>query len=775
MREKPVRWWDFPSAVFLTIAMFASVIRLETTNWTLHLTRVQWMVLLGLILGMALGKSRFNSRLSFLFGTLYTLFFIPWSLASLIDAELWMERLQSLFGRLSIAFGQLAANRPVDDPILILTFLVALYWLAGIISGYHLTRNARPWFGLLVAGVVVLIVDYSFEMYAAEDTGTALSLVFFLFSVILIARVYYLRSHLEWTTRGQMIENEVGFDISRGAAIAALGLVLISWLSPRVIKTFIPGTQESRQLSDRFQELRDRVSNAVSSLNSQAPLFVETLGSSLSLGRGSNLSDEIVFTVNPESGRLNTGRYYWTGRIYDAYLNGQWVSTETERNPFGLGATPPEYTYIGRREVSVEVNTRISLLRTLYYPYAPITISRAVEAEVGPSTAEEPEITALISDPPVRAGEVYSVRASISSPTIPQLRNAATLDYPDWVSERYLQLPPNLPPRIRTLAELIGEGLATPYDQAVAVTAWLRDNIAYQTNLPEMPVNADPVEWFLFVNKAGYCNYYATAEVLMLRSLGIPTRMSVGYAEGTWNPETTSYEIAGKDYHAWPEVYFPGIGWVAFEPTAGQPVLSYPTAQQTGGVASGPAGGVPTPFIPPANLSGDVDPETLAALEREANRRTTNTIIASIIGVLAVGLLGYSIYRWRKYSLKNTPVPTWIERVMNDRGLRSPRWLVNWSINARRTPMERYFARVPEMLRVWGQPADLNLTPAEQVQRLVQIVPEVTGNATILLTEYQNAAYSRRQYDTYRARQAATELRQKGYQVWFKKLIRFNP
>jgi transglutaminase-like putative cysteine protease len=774
MRDKLVRWWDFPAAVFLTIAIFASVIRLETTNWTLHLSRVQWMVLLGLALGMAIGKSRFSPRLSFLFGTIYTLFFLPWSLASLIDAELWIERLQSLFGRLSISFGQLTANRPVNDPILILAFLVALYWFAGIISGYQLTRNARPWFGLMVAGVVVLIVDYSFEMYAAIDTGTALSLVFFLFSVILIARIYYLRSHLEWTARGQMIENEVGFDISRGAAIAALGLVLISWLSPRVIKTFIPGTQESQQLSNRFQELRDRVSNAVSSLNSQAPLFVETLGSSLSLGGGTNLSDEIVFSVEPESGRLTTGRYYWTGRIYDAYLNGQWISTETERNPFGLGATPPEYTWIGRREVSVEVDSRISLLRTLYYPNAPISISRAVQAEIGPSTLEEPEITALISDPPVRAGEVYTVRASISTPTITQLRNSANLVYPEWVSERYLQLPPNLPPRIRDLAASIGVGLATPYDQVTAVTDWLRNNITYETNLPEIPADADPVEWFLFDNKAGYCNYYATAEVLMLRSLGIPARMSVGYAEGTWNPESTSYEVAGKDYHAWPEVYFPEIGWVAFEPTAAQPVLDYPSSDQTVGAASGPGGGIPTPFIPPANLGGDIDPATLAELEQEANRRNSTRIVGTIIGTLAVGLLAYSIYRWRKFSLKNTPVPTWIEHVITDRGLRSPGWLVNWSIRARRTPMEKYFARVPEMLRVWGQPADLNLTPAEQVQRLVQIVPEISGDATTLLNEYQHAAYSRIKYDTYRARRAAADLRQKGYQVWFKKLIRFN-
>ena len=209
---------------------------------------------------------------------------------------------------------------------------------------------------------------------------------------------------------------------------------------------------------------------------------------------------------------------------------------------------------------------------------------------------------------------------------------------------------------------------------------------------------------------------------------------------------------------------------MAFEPTAAQPVLAYPASDQTLGASSGPGGGVPTPFIPPANLSGDIDPATLAALEQEANRRNTTRIVGTILGVLAVGLLGYSIYRWRKYSLKNTPIPTWFERVINDRGLRSPGWLVNWSIRARRTPMEKYFARVPEMLRVWGQPADLNLTPAEQVQRLVQIVPEISGDATTLLNEYQHAAYSRIKYDTYRARQASSDLRQKGYRVWFKKL-----
>ncbi len=776
MRTKPVRWWDLPAAIFLTIALFAAVLRLQTTNWTPHLSLVQWLVLIGLVLGLALGKSRFGPRVSFLFGFIFTITLVPWALCTLIRSELWLERLQSLWGRLVAAGGQLVANKPVDDAILILGFLCLLFWLAALIAGYQLTRHARPWFGILVAGVIVLIVDYSFEMFAAVDTGTALSLVFFLFSVILVARVYYLRSQSDWNERGQMVENEVGFDISRGAAIAALGLVLVSWLSPRVIKSFTPGTLESRRLSEQFQAFRDRISNAVSSLNSQAPLFVETLGSSLALGSSTNLSQETVFSVKPEEGRLTGGRYYWTGRVYDAYVNGQWVSTETQPAPFGLGLAPTTYTYIGRREVSVTVTSHISLLRTLYFPSPPISITREVEAEIFPKDGDNPEITALISQPPLRAGESYQVRAAISAPTVAQMLASTNLEYPDWVTERYLQLPPGILSRISDLAKKITAGETTPYGKATAVTSWLRSNIEYQTVLPEIPSGVDPIVWFLYNSKVGFCNYYASAEVLLLRSLGIPARMVVGYAEGTWNPEVSEFEVAGKDYHAWPEVFFPDVGWVPFEPTSSQPVLTYPSDnnQANSGTSSGPAGGIPTPFIPPSSGTSLEDLAAIRALQEEANRQATARAIGIGGGTLSAGLLAFALYRWRKYTLKSTPIPTWFEQTLSKRGMRAPRWLVNWSVRARRTPMENYFARVPEMLRVWGQPADLDLTPSEQVQRLVKIVPEVSGPAQALLAEYEHAAYSRRHFDAFRARQAADDLRLKGYQTWFKRLIRFD-
>ncbi|MBI4927532.1 MAG: transglutaminase domain-containing protein, partial [Anaerolineae bacterium] len=748
MRDKPLRWWDLSASVFLTIAIFAAAVRLQTTNWTAHLGRIQWIVLIGVILGMLLGKSRFGPKLSFLFGLVYSLFFVPWMVAGTIQAELWSERLLSLGGRLLVAGGQLIANDPVRDSIYVFALMCVIFWIAAFQSGYQLTRNGKPWGGLIVAGIIVLIVDYSFEMYAANDSGNFLSLLYFLFSIILIGRVYYLHSRKSWDERGEMIESEVGFDISRGAALVAVVLIVAAWLTPRAIRTFTPGTPEAATMAARFQEFRNRISNAVSSLNSQAPMLVESLSDSLALGNGTNLSEEIVFTAKPEGGRLTSGRFYWAGRVYDTYIDGQWVATDTEPTPYGAGRDPSEYDWGGRRIVSVEINNRISLVRTLYYPNIPITITRPVLAEMFYMDGVVPEITALISDPPLSAGEIYRVRASVAVPSEDQLASASELSIPSPVLARHLLLPANFSPRVAQLAQDITAGEETQYEKVTAVTEWLRDNITYLTRIGETPANADPIEWFLFETKAGYCNYYASAEVLMLRSLGIPARMVVGYAQGTWSPETELYEVAGKDYHAWPEVYFEGIGWGPFEPTSAQPGRAYVTAQSENALGPVNAGPAATQFVPPTPAPAGGD---LSALEEELNRQrraesNRRLIILGAISVLA-GTAIYGAYRWQKYSLKSKPIPTWFEQVLADRGLRAPRWLTSWSARAQRTPMENLFAGVATLLRLWGRPPEPYLTPAEQVRKLSDLVPELSGHAQVLLDEYQRSTYSRQRFD----------------------------
>jgi hypothetical protein len=91
-------------------------------------------------------------------------------------------------------------------------------------------------------------------------------------------------------------------------------------------------------------------------------------------------------------------------------------------------------------------------------------------------------------------------------------------------------------------------------------------------DIPPLPKGKDAVDQFLFVDQRGFCEQIGTSLVVMLRSLGIPARLAVGYAAGERNPFTGLYEVRAKDAHAWAEVYFPGVGWQAFDPTAQVPL-----------------------------------------------------------------------------------------------------------------------------------------------------------------------------------------------------------
>jgi transglutaminase-like putative cysteine protease len=762
------RWWDWPSAVFLVLVFYFAAARLQTTNWTEYLDRIQVMVLVAAGLGLALGTTRFKPLTSFLFGLVFTLTIPGWSLAVLVRADTWLERVVSLGGRLGVTVGQLAENQSVRDPILFLTTMLLLFWIAAFNASYHLVRNTKPWFGIGIVGLVAFIVEYSYDMYAMSDPGTVYSLLVLLFVVLLMARIYFLRSSREWVGRGHMVENEVGFDLGRGAAITALVLIVLAWYTPRVVRTLTPGSNENLTLTAEIQRFRERFEKAVSSLRSPSPMTIESLAETMGLGRGSNLSEETVLYVKPAGGQLNGSRYYWYGRIYDVYRNDQWEASEEEMLAMGPPTGPVEYVWDARLEVSVEFTSRLSFLRTLYFPGAVKDISRPVQAISASALGEDPDLTALIMDPPLRAGESYRVTAVVSVPTILALQRSAEIESPGYLLERYLQLPDNFSPRIQALAQDITQGLETPYDKVAAVTQYLRDNISYEAELPQMPVMADPLEWFLFTHKAGFCNYYASAEVLMLRSLGIPARLAVGYASGKWNDTDKRYEVRSMDYHAWPEVYFPNLGWVPFEPTGSQPFLAFPEGDvSTAGNSDLPVI-VPTPILPQNPGGREVGDEDEASLLLERQRQQRIRLIITAGGVvLAVGLIAFSAYRIFEQPIRDkTPLFVFVEEVLDKRRWRVPSWLRQWARLARRTPIEKLFAAVGELLRAWGIPPGPNLTPAEQVEQLAVLVPEIAIDAKVLLEEYQRSIYSPYQVDMLRARRASEDMRANGYRAW---------
>lgn len=144
-------------------------------------------------------------------------------------------------------------------------------------------------------------------------------------------------------------------------------------------------------------------------------------------------------------------------------------------------------------------------------------------------------------------------------------RTQAAPAYPQDITARYLQLPV-MSPRVAALAREVTGPAATPYERSLAVERHLRSAYQYSLDLGSaMPAN--PVEDFLFVRQTGYCEHYATAMVIMLRTLGIPARLVTGFLPGEWNDFGHYYTVRQRDAHAWVEVYFPRSGWITFDPT----------------------------------------------------------------------------------------------------------------------------------------------------------------------------------------------------------------
>ena len=169
-----------------------------------------------------------------------------------------------------------------------------------------------------------------------------------------------------------------------------------------------------------------------------------------------------------------------------------------------------------------------------------------------------------------RAVSLYEADSDISAPSPEQLRGAG--DYLPRFAMAYLQLP-GLDPRIPRLAEQISGSASNPYDKAVLIETYLKTHYGYTLQLPRSEV-ADPLANFLFERKQGHCEYFASSMAVMLRTLGIPSRVVNGFLSDEFNDLTANYVVRAKNAHAWVEAYFPDYGWVTFDPTPGSAIGS---------------------------------------------------------------------------------------------------------------------------------------------------------------------------------------------------------
>ena len=756
MKESSSRW-DWLSAVLLFFAILFSAWRVQSTDWTDNLNYVRNLALLGAILGMALGYSYFEKRGVSWLVVGYTLVIFPMQLLTAMDRGLPLaSRLFALSGRLLVDLTELFAGRPVNDPLFFALLLCIPYWFLSLVAGYQLIRHANVLAAIMPIGVLTLIVHVN------NQYGTDRSWVlgaYMLVCLLLVGRHNYLRERKGWIQQRVQIPEESALDFNNAAMISAVTLVIAAWMLPSILTfsaryrdTWGDMTKQWREVSERFSDMFAAAKYATSSS--------DFYRDQLSLGTQALQSETVVFMVYAPVSAQQLPRLYWRGRIYDRFDGSRWSTTTTKLRAFKPGDGSFDIPYMQRREnLNFTFSVYLKDQTTLYVASEPLWISRQAsivkanilaEGEAITTIDEDTEIVALVAYPPLEMGETYSVNAMVANPSIAELREADEA-YPEWVTDRYLQLPGNFSGRIRSLAVEITSAQDTPYDKALAITNYLRGHITYSPSIVFPARSVDPLEYFLFDTKRGFCNYYASVEVLMMRAAGIPARLAVGFAQGELDAQSSYYTVRERDAHAWPEAYFPGYGWIEFEPTSNQPLLDRPAEKEQAPAQDNVA-------IPQQPRLSPLEEDDTQTPQQENQIATSVILLQWLQNIAPIGagfiVLLFAFLLKRRYA-PNMSAPMILKAAVERGGWETPFWLERWAQWTMLTPFERAFFGINFSLRAMGKPQPIYATPLERATVLRKALPSASDSIDTLAQEHQSAMFTDRGGNLPRARRAS--------------------
>lgn len=264
---------------------------------------------------------------------------------------------------------------------------------------------------------------------------------------------------------------------------------------------------------------------------------------------------------------------YFRGRSYDRFDGIRWIRSRSLPP-----ATAPVAWYRerwGGEELTQRIYAAPLDSRVLFGVHP--TLDVVPESRMQPALDGSGDLVYWGRGPPA-----YTVHSVTGRPSAADLRASPPGGYTP-ARGFYLQLPGVLSPRVEALADSLVAGVEGRYDRIQILLAWFRQGFNYTTQLPAS-ARETSVEHFLFDRKAGHCEYFATGLVVLLRSVGIPSRVVNGFLGGRWNEVGGYLAVTGNQAHAWVEVWFPGLGWVPFDPT---PPGEVGAAAGTGSLAFG--------------------------------------------------------------------------------------------------------------------------------------------------------------------------------------------
>lgn len=560
------------SAILMVIMLLALVMSLVTADWTDGMGLLAPVVLGGFALGMIVSFSRWSGLwpilYSLLVGSAWVLIWIsraPQVPVDLVGADRVGYVLQSFFEWFARLFGDTPAR---SNLIFLLQLALLLWWLA-YLAAWAIFREGRPWRAIIPIGLILTV-----NMYYGPGDLKIYFAIFVICALLLAVRTYLAEQELLWRQLRVRYAEGIQVDFLRDGLVFAILVVTLASILPTAVDSENLADNLG-PLSEPWQRLEEEWGRLFSSLNYQAGVGRPAFGNSLTLGGPRNLGNTVIMDVKSPSGR------YWRAVAYDTYTGRRWLSTSDLAQPvdFGTHVRTPEFQ--AREEVTQTITTYYPAGGVIFAAPQPLRVSLGATADLGvveESGDDSPpvaEITMLHRrGSELRDGQSYLVVSSLSTATVEDLQEAGT-DYPEWVRQTYLEVPTTLPDRVRELAQQVTAGATTPFDQAAALEAFLR-TYTYDDQIEAPPPGVDGVDYFLFDSQAGYCDYYASAFAVMARALGIPARVSAGYSQGEYHTDVGAYRVLESNGHSWPEVFFPGYGWIEFEPTASELTITRP-------------------------------------------------------------------------------------------------------------------------------------------------------------------------------------------------------
>ncbi|MCO6449566.1 MAG: transglutaminase domain-containing protein [Caldilineales bacterium] len=719
-RRRRTRFWvDFFLVLVMVVTMAWS---LQAARWTAGLERLLPVVLVAVVAGTLVARSELGRGFATIYSVVVGTAVVLYSSSVLASTELSsQERVYHVLERVYLWVYQALTDQPVQDNLVFVLLLAILMWVIAYSAAWTYFRDGRKWQAVLPIGIAMLV-----NLYYAPSSLRVYFIVYLLCAILLLVRATLTEREREWSRTRVQFPLDISFDFTRDALIFAVFVIFVSWVLPSAAS----GGQTTSLLApleQPWQQFQREWSRLFSTISYGRAVGTPVFSTSLSLGGPRDVTDAPVMDV-----RTPLNRYY-RAVVVDEYNSAGWTLSQSMGIHLEEVDTVIPPNWAARTEISQTVTTYQSgnVLVGAPLPVWPMIQADArvlpysdSEDEKDDSQPLEAELAMIVSRDSLSEGDSYTVISSIASPSVIDLQNDST-DYPDFIQERYLQLPDTIPQRVFDLAEEVTAGRDNPYDIARQLESFLR-GYAYDDQIPGPAPGQDAVDYFLFEELRGYCNYYASSMAVMLRHLGIPARLAIGYATGEYLPDADVYRVRENDSHTWVEVYFPTYGWIEFEPTASEPLIVRPSGSSAENEGQPLSGFLPEQNSPESDadtLFSEQGPGDLPDLPEPESSTLPQTGGALLLVLSAVGIIALVIWSTRQFRRpSSTKRPVF------------------------RTVPQGFAVRLWEKLMVWvrrfGLSEDPSLTPLEQAGALMTLTPDAADGIGAIADLYVRDRYS---------------------------------